>query len=71
MATTLQKMTGKVKFYNEKKGFGFITGTDDVDYFVHVTQLPKDQDVPKPGEEVSFDIKDTPKGQQAVDITYL
>lgn len=34
-------MNGKVKFYNRKKGYGFIVGEDGKDYFVHFSALPK------------------------------
>ena len=32
-------MKGKVKFYNRAKRFGFITGEDEKDYFVHLSQI--------------------------------
>jgi len=34
-------MEGKVKFFNGRKGFGFITGEDGKDYFVHFSALPR------------------------------
>ena len=45
-----KKMKGTVKFFNHKKGFGFITGEDGKDYFVHQTSL---------GEGVSLDEEDS------------
>jgi CspA family cold shock protein len=36
-------MKGTVKFFNERKGFGFIAAEDGKEYFVHVTDIPKEQ----------------------------
>jgi CspA family cold shock protein len=59
---------GTVKFYNEIKGFGFITpenGGEDV--FFHVSAIVHADKVEK-GEEVSFDLEKGKKGMQAVNI---
>ena len=58
---------GKIKFFNDSKGFGFITETiSGQDYFVHVTAL-KGQEV-KEGDEVTFELKETPRGLNAIDV---
>ena len=60
-------MQGKVKFFNDMKEFGFITGDDGTDYFVHKSGL-------KPGvvlhdnDTVSFDPVQTEKGMQAQNV---
>lgn len=59
--------TGKMKWYNIVKGFGFIAGDDDKDYFVHSSQMPKDENF-KEGDPVEFDEKETDKGPQALNV---
>lgn len=65
-------MKGTVKFFNEAKGFGFITPENPQqggrDIFVHITGLADANNVPKDGETVSFEVKDTPKGLSAVNV---
>jgi cold shock protein len=58
--------TGKIKFFNEAKGFGFITLSDGgKDVFVHSSQL-KDQ--VQEGDEVTFEIEEGKKGPNAVNV---
>jgi CspA family cold shock protein len=57
---------GTVKFFNETKGFGFITDADSgQDYFVHVTGCI---DQLSDGDDVSFDIEEGKKGENAVNV---
>ncbi len=57
---------GTVKFFNESKGFGFITDTEtNKEYFVHVTGLI---DEIKEGDEVEFELKEGRKGLNAVNV---
>jgi|TARA_R110002051_G_scaffold81751_1_gene145933 CspA family cold shock protein len=61
--------TGKVKFFNETKGFGFITEEGvDKDHFVHISGLI---DEVREGDEVSFDLKEGNKGLNAVNVKVL
>jgi len=60
-------MEGKVKWYNFKKGFGFIQAEDEKDYFVHYTQVPKGVTL-KDNDKVTFEVKETDKGLQATNI---
>ena len=57
---------GTVKFFNNSKGFGFITPEDgDKDVFVHVNGLV---DEIREGDKVSFDVQEGPKGLNAVNV---
>lgn len=64
-------MQGKVKWFNETKGFGFIEpegGGKDV--FVHYSAI-QDQGFKtlREGQQVSFEVTDGPKGPQAINVT--
>ncbi len=65
--------TGTVKWFNETKGFGFISqddGGDDV--FVHFSAIQSDgfKTLPE-GAKVSYDVQDGPKGPQASNVAAL
>ena len=58
--------TGKVKFFNDSKGYGFVTDNDSgQEYFVHVSGLI---DEVKQNDEVTFELKEGKKGLNAVDV---
>jgi len=61
-------MKGKVKFFHEVKGFGFITGEDGNDYFFHSTGLAQGVQVTK-DDAVSFETEKGDKGLKAVKVT--
>ena len=63
-------MTGTVKEYDKAKGFGFITGDDGEDYFVHVYGLgPKLKQLGlKTGQKVNFDVDFDMKGDKAINV---
>ena len=63
--------TGTVKWFNESKGFGFITTEDDSkDVFVHFSSIASDGfRTLAEGQKVNFDIEDGPKGPQASKVT--
>lgn len=63
-------MEGIVKWYNRKKGFGFISGDDEQDYFVHHTALNKGTFI-RDEDKVSFDGVDTEKGKQAQNVALV
>ncbi|UCG28281.1 MAG: cold shock domain-containing protein [Bacteroidales bacterium] len=59
---------GKVKWYNEIKGFGFIESENGEDIFVHKTGLHSSYRGLQPEQEVVFEIKQGDKGFFAVDV---
>ncbi len=61
---------GKVKFYNRRKRYGFIAGSDGVDYFFHETGLSDDSYV-KEDDKVEFKVIEGDRGQKAVDISLI
>jgi CspA family cold shock protein len=60
-------MKGKVKFYNPMKRFGFITGEDGKEYFVHKSAL-KPGAFLKENDEVTFDGAESERGLQAQNV---
>jgi CspA family cold shock protein len=60
-------MKGKIKWYNETKGFGFIEVEGQKDVFVHKSSLAEGMRL-KEGESVSFEVEDSPKGPQATKV---
>jgi CspA family cold shock protein len=62
--------TGKVRFYDDEKGFGFITSDDGQDVFLHATALPAGAAV-KTGTRVEFGIADGKRGPQALSVHVL
>ncbi|TQJ31450.1 cold-shock protein [Microbacterium sp. SLBN-146] len=63
--------TGKVRFYDEEKGFGFIASDDGQDVFLHATALPAGTAAPKPGARLEFGIADGKRGPQALSVRML
>ncbi|MEI3867344.1 cold shock domain-containing protein [Microbacterium sp. CCNWLW134] len=63
--------TGKVRFYDEEKGFGFITTDEGQDVFLHATALPAGSAAPKPGARVEFGVADGRRGLQALSVRVL
>jgi len=61
-------MKGKIKFFNVTKGFGFVSGEDGKDYFVHSTGLVGTSSLDK-DDEVTFEIEQGDKGPKAVKVT--
>lgn len=61
--------TGTVKWFNEVKGFGFITQAEGEDVFVHFTAIVGDGfKVLAEGDKVEFDVQRGPKGLQAKNV---
>jgi CspA family cold shock protein len=61
--------TGKVKWFNDAKGFGFITCDDGVDAFVHYGDIQGDGfRTLEEGVAVEFELQQGPKGYKAVNV---
>ena len=62
-------MIGKVKWFNNEKGYGFINSADLDDIFVHYSSIKKDgYKTLAENEVVTFTLKATDKGLQATDV---
>ena len=62
-------MTGKVKWFNAAKGYGFITGDDGKEVFVHFSAIQVDgYKTLDEGQVVEYEVKDGDKGAQAYDV---
>lgn len=60
-----EKQTGKVKWFRDDKGFGFIEMSEGQDIFVHISQVSEEL---KEGDSVEFVIKDGKKGPVATEV---
>ncbi len=63
--------SGKVKWYDTEKGFGFIARDDGGDVFVHTSALPEGVTELRPGSRVEFGVVDGRRGEQALTVRVL
>ena len=64
--------SGTVKWFNEKKGYGFIEQDDGPDVFVHHTGINASGFKSlREGDKVTFDVEEGPKGSRAVNVTVV
>lgn len=61
-------MKGVVKFYNREKKYGFITGEDEKDYFVHISGLNEGVRLSE-NDAVTFDVEEGDRGLKAVNVS--
>ncbi len=61
---------GKVRFYDEAKGFGFIQGEDGEQVYLHASVLPADAEV-QAGTRVEYSVADGRRGPQALSVRIL
>ena len=61
--------TGKIKWFNTQKGFGFVTGDDGVDAFVHHSEIQGEgfKDLAE-GQEIEYEVVDSDKGPRAANV---
>ncbi|MCX6664841.1 MAG: cold shock domain-containing protein [Euryarchaeota archaeon] len=60
-------MKGTVKWYNARKGYGFITGEDGKEVFVHRTAIPSELSL-NDGDSVQFEVETSDRGPQAKSV---
>jgi len=63
--------TGKVKWYDVDKGFGFLARDDGGEVFVHLSALPAGVTSLKPGARVEFGVAEGKRGEQALSVRVL
>ncbi|MFI0483883.1 cold-shock protein [Actinomadura sp. 9N215] len=63
--------TGKVKWYDSDKGFGFLTRDDGGEVFVHSSALPGGVTTLRPGQRIEFGVVEGRRGQQALQVKVL
>ena len=67
-----QRETGTVKWFNDKKGFGFINREEGTDLFVHHTSIEGNGfRTLKENDKVEFEVVSTEKGQAAAKVTVI
>ena len=60
-------MNGKVKFFNDQKGFGFITGEDGKEYFAHMSSIAAGVKLTQ-DDAVTFDVIEGDRGPKATNV---
>ncbi|MBU7012640.1 MAG: cold shock domain-containing protein [Theionarchaea archaeon] len=66
----MKQLKGTVKWYNDRKGYGFIQGEDGEDVFVHRTALPMGLFLNE-GDKVEFEVEESDRGPKAANVKKL
>lgn len=66
----MDRQTGRIKFFNSSKGYGFIKADDGTEYFYHISGLSDENYRPQADERVKFDVQDGKRGLKAVDVEH-
>lgn len=69
---TVTMSTGKVKWFNAEKGYGFITSDEGKDIFVHYSSIQADGfRTLEEGQKVSYEVVESDRGQQASNVSVV
>lgn len=63
--------TGRVKFFDSERKFGFITGDDGARVYLHASVLPTDAAPPRPGTRVEYGVAEGRRGPQAISVRII
>jgi len=63
-------MKGTIKWYNPRKGYGFILGEDGKEIFVHYTALPDDTEINE-NDKVDYQVEESDRGPKAAKVKLL
>lgn len=63
--------TGRVKWFDADKGFGFIASDEGDEVFLHASAMPEGASSPRPGTKVEFSVADGKRGPSALSVTVI
>lgn len=63
--------TGRIKFFDPDRGFGFIQGDDGARVYLHASLLPEDVKAPRPGTKVEYGVAEGRRGPQAISVNFV